>query len=84
MNSLIQECKDASEKRAASVAQVLDEMIANGEYISFGAVARRAGVSRSYLYRHAAIAERIKNVRIPNLTKEQLRAELVRERAKHS
>lgn len=81
---LIDECVSAAAQRERDVSRVLEEMIANGEYITVGSVARRAGVSRSFVYRHTAIAQRIKEVRVPNMTKDELRAELVRERAKNN
>ena len=41
----------------------IDEMLRNGDKITFDAVAKKAGIARSTLYCNQAIKERIKNVR---------------------
>lgn len=79
---LIEDSVMEAARRERVVSSVLETMIANGEVISFANVARRAGVSRAYVYRHTDIARRIREVRVPySMTREQLRAELVRLRA---
>lgn len=81
--NLIIENKNQAALRESEVRHILTAMIDSGEIISFSSVSTRAGVSRSYLYRHEEIADIIRESRVSMLSKAELRAELARERARN-
>lgn len=69
--------RDSAEKRKI-VIDTIHQMADVGERIDFLSVADRAGVSRIFLYRHEDINAMIQNLRLQNMTKEELRQEVVR------
>jgi hypothetical protein len=48
-----------SARRHERVLKALDEAVTNGEELSVSSIARRAGVDRTFLYRHRDLLERV-------------------------
>ena len=77
MKKMIEQKRTESENKAKIAAAVIAEMIADGEIITFSSVARRAGVSRNFLYDRPLLRETIESLRI-SLSKEELIREVMR------
>jgi chromosome segregation ATPase len=59
VSSLIAARRNDSNRRRQKVVDALDQLHASGEYITVSAVARTAGVDRSFLYRHNDLRSQI-------------------------
>lgn len=79
---LIKKSQHEAQQRQRHVAQIIDEMIANGEVINFGTVALRGDVSRNYLYRHSEFRSIIEACRVSGLSKKELQREVIQLRIK--
>ena len=55
--------RQKSEETAKKVDKAIQRLIKAGEKINFNSVSLEAGVSKSYLYTHQEIKERIENLR---------------------
>ncbi|WP_242882624.1 DUF6262 family protein [Actinomadura litoris] len=49
----------ATDRRRASILKAINDAITKGDELSVSAIARRAGVDRTYLYRHRDLLEQI-------------------------
>jgi hypothetical protein len=63
--------RDDSMRRRQRVLAVLDQAAAEGDAISASAIARAAGVDRTFLYRHPDLLEKIHALQADPITDEQ-------------
>ncbi len=80
---LIAKTKDASQKLTKHIIDTIDKMVREGIEINYVSVANEAKVSRQHLYRHPEIRKKIDAYRVTRMTKDELRKEVVRLRAKN-
>lgn len=74
-----------SARRRQRVLEALSSAVKNGEEISISAIARRAGVDRSFLYRHSDLLSQVHRAGLespevenaPSATRSSLKAELL-------
>ena len=67
-----------SEKTRLRVSETILSMVDAGEEVSFTSVARKAQVSRTYLYRHEDLRGLIDDCRVTGMSKAELRREVIR------
>lgn len=76
--SIIADTKCRSNELVSHTKKVISDMAEAGEEVSFASVARRAQVSRSFLYSHDGIRDMIESCRLTKMTKTELRQELIK------
>lgn len=76
-NPIIEKSRINASEMALKTTRIILEMIEKGEPISYYSVALAAGVSRTYLYRHPEMRQIIDSCRISNLSKNELKKEVV-------
>lgn len=70
-NKIIELAKSKSEETKNKVIEVVNEMLANGEKITFYSVYKKAGVSKSYVYNNEEIRLIIETYRKSSVKKKQ-------------
>lgn len=70
-SKIIELAKNKSEQTKNKVIEVINEMLVNGEKITFYSVYKRAGVSKSYVYKNEEVRLVIETYRKSSVKKKQ-------------